>query len=309
MKKVLLVMSLISVLLLAGCNKDNNIVNNSVVDNTDNQQQEIIQHRGYSNEELIEMVKAYRKTKGEYIPSIVEVEEENDNIVTIHLYDIVDDHTSTSDWYYINRLTGIGENLNGESINLNIENAIVGNNEDEYQEITEELLTNCEGIYVTNVVKNENDTYTLQGTLFGDYLLTDEEFLNIKNKGKMEVDGKEWTLKLNEYASEEKYYLTDENNRYEFEISRLENGDWQLVHATQIWQYYKSMDVQAQITVDKDTPCYEYRMDEEGMTKTVEDTFSDFQSCIAPNDIGVGKIWNLEMKDGKCVKLNRFLGL
>ena len=309
MKKVLLVMSLISVLLLAGCNKDNNIVNNSVVENTDNQQQEIIQHRGYSNEKLIEMVKAYRKTKGEYIPSIVEVEEENDNIVTIHLYDIVDDHTSTSDWYYINRLTGIGENLNGESINLNIENAIVGNNEDEYQEITEELLTNCEGIYVTNVVKNENDTYTLQGILFGDYLLTDEEFLNIKNKGKMEVDGKEWTLKLNEYASEEKYYLTDENNRYEFEISRLENGDWQLVHATQIWQYYKSMDVHAQITVDKDIPCYEYHMDEEGMTKTVEDTFADFQSCIAPNDIGVGEIWNLEMKDGKCVKLNRFLGL
>ncbi|MBQ9280257.1 MAG: hypothetical protein IJ215_04360 [Clostridia bacterium] len=49
MKKVLLVVSLISVLLLAGCNNNENIVNNDSSNNTDSQQQEIVDR----NEEKI----------------------------------------------------------------------------------------------------------------------------------------------------------------------------------------------------------------------------------------------------------------
>lgn len=45
MKKILLVMSLISVLLLAGCNKNQNIDNVNIPENTDNQQLEIIDNK------------------------------------------------------------------------------------------------------------------------------------------------------------------------------------------------------------------------------------------------------------------------
>ena len=75
----------------------------------------------YSDEQLIEMVKAYRSSNGEYIPSIIEVDSVNGDIVTIHLYDIVDDHTASVDWYDVDRNTGIGTNLLGEQIDFNMQ--------------------------------------------------------------------------------------------------------------------------------------------------------------------------------------------
>jgi len=50
MKKILLVISLISVLLLAGCNKNENIDNVNIPENTDNQQQEIIENKASIDE-------------------------------------------------------------------------------------------------------------------------------------------------------------------------------------------------------------------------------------------------------------------
>ena len=242
MKKILLVISLISVLFLAGCNKNETIDNLNIPENIDSQQQEAI---------------------------------------------------------------------NNDQEQIDNKELIIENNEDEYQEITEDLLTNYEGLYVTNVVKNENDTYTLQGTLFGDYVLTNDEMIEIENKGKLEVGGEEWMLKLDEYSSEKRYQLVKSNDDsfYKYEIRRLNNESWELILAAQISSYYKSSGIEAKITVNKDVICNEYFQDKEGTGKTVEDTFSSFESSTAPNDVGVGKIWNLEMKDGKCVKLSRFLGL
>lgn len=83
-----------------------------------------ISKKAYTNEDLVRMAGKHADEVNEgYIPSIIEVESEEGDIVTIHLYDVVDDgegvsHTSTNDWYYIDRTTGKGTNLVGDDVDL-----------------------------------------------------------------------------------------------------------------------------------------------------------------------------------------------
>ena len=66
MKKILLVISLISVLLLAGCNKNENINNVNVSKNVDNQQQEVIDN----NQENVNVTKTADQRKQENISKL-----------------------------------------------------------------------------------------------------------------------------------------------------------------------------------------------------------------------------------------------
>ncbi len=53
-----------------------------------------------------QMVKEYLTKRGEYIPSIIQVDHEDGESYVVHCYDIVVDHTATSGWYYVNKKTG-----------------------------------------------------------------------------------------------------------------------------------------------------------------------------------------------------------
>jgi len=80
----------------------------------------------YTDEQLCEMAGKYYQKYHDFLPPIVEVDSVGtDGIVTIHLYEVVIDdeetgegHTATSDWYYVDRMTGQGENFFGEFIDL-----------------------------------------------------------------------------------------------------------------------------------------------------------------------------------------------
>ncbi|MBR5361446.1 MAG: hypothetical protein IK123_11205 [Lachnospiraceae bacterium] len=65
----------------------------------------------YTNKELCEMALDHYEKEYDYRPTISEVDSEDGDMVTIHLYDIVDDHTATSAWYEIDRNTGRGEDV------------------------------------------------------------------------------------------------------------------------------------------------------------------------------------------------------
>ena len=126
----------------------------------------------------------------------------------------------------------------------------------------------------------------------------------------MEVNGEEYLVKQNDsLGSEKAYILYNSNNNWKYDIIQIDYNHWKLEIAAQIPAYYKTLGIKAQITVDKNVICNEHYQDEEGTSKTVEDTFSNFKSCTAPKDVGTGKIWNIEMKNGKCIKLTRFLGV
>ncbi len=73
---------------------------------------------GFSNEELVKRAGNYYQKHNDYLPPIIEVDSVDGNEVTIHLYEIKDDHTATYDWYTIDRMTGTGENILGEQVDL-----------------------------------------------------------------------------------------------------------------------------------------------------------------------------------------------
>jgi hypothetical protein len=69
------------------------------------------------------MAKNYYRNRYGAEPPIVEVDSENGNQVTLHLYEDMGDHTATWDWYTVNKLTGIGTDLVGDDIDLTEENS------------------------------------------------------------------------------------------------------------------------------------------------------------------------------------------
>lgn len=78
-----------------------------------------VSQEGYTDEELCNMAREYYTAHNNYTPSVVEVDSvTEDGKVLIHLYDIMEDHTATSDWYLVDRVTAKGTNILEEKINL-----------------------------------------------------------------------------------------------------------------------------------------------------------------------------------------------
>lgn len=72
----------------------------------------------FSDEQLCGMALRYYAAMHDYTPSKAAAETQEDGSVLIQLYDDLEDHNSTSDWYTVNRFTAEGTNLQGEEINL-----------------------------------------------------------------------------------------------------------------------------------------------------------------------------------------------
>ena len=75
--------------------------------------------RFYSNEALIRLAVAHYSRNGDVPPSLAAAMTNEDNTVTVQLYDNLGDHNSTSAWYILDRFTATGTNLlNGKEIDL-----------------------------------------------------------------------------------------------------------------------------------------------------------------------------------------------
>ena len=74
--------------------------------------------KGYSDEQLCQMAKKYYLSHNGQEPPIVEVDHVDGDMVTIHLYEIVVDHTATWEWYTVNRKTAVGTTFMGDKIDL-----------------------------------------------------------------------------------------------------------------------------------------------------------------------------------------------
>ena len=73
----------------------------------------------YDEDELQYLAMHYYGSRHNWIPQYIDVDKVEGNTVTLHLYDLNDGHTSTADWYYIDKTTGKGKNLLEEEIDLN----------------------------------------------------------------------------------------------------------------------------------------------------------------------------------------------
>ena len=94
------------------------------VDYDNNSNTAILSNKGYTSEQLVELAKEYYtlNSKSSYVPKNVVVDNESGDVVTIHLFDDMDTHVATSDWYLVNRYTGKGENILEEEIDISREN-------------------------------------------------------------------------------------------------------------------------------------------------------------------------------------------
>ncbi|MDE5564772.1 MAG: hypothetical protein K2I93_06420 [Oscillospiraceae bacterium] len=72
----------------------------------------------FSTDDLCQRALVYYEQKTGYRPSQVGAMLQVDGTVAIQLYDNLVDHNTTSDWYTIDRYTGIGTNTIGETIDL-----------------------------------------------------------------------------------------------------------------------------------------------------------------------------------------------
>lgn len=64
-----------------------------------------------SKDMAIQLAKNFMSQNGDYIPSVVKVDNEETNQYIIHAYDVIDNgdgtsHTATSGWYYVDKATG-----------------------------------------------------------------------------------------------------------------------------------------------------------------------------------------------------------
>lgn len=75
--------------------------------------------KNYSDSELCRMALDHYEKESGYRPGICEVDSTNGDLVTLHLYDDMGDHTATSAWYEIDRKTGRGtDTITGDAVDL-----------------------------------------------------------------------------------------------------------------------------------------------------------------------------------------------
>ncbi len=77
------------------------------------------EQKSYSDDELITLARYYYGSRTNHIPQFIDVDTEQDGIVTLHLYDIFDNHAATADWYYVDRTTAAGRDILDNPVNLN----------------------------------------------------------------------------------------------------------------------------------------------------------------------------------------------
>ena len=140
MKKILWVLLVIAIaILMAACFNSNeeitpenvDVVVNNEPENTDiiNSEPEDVNSDSHEdiniyydiNDPMTQKIVNYRKSRGEYIPAFIDITYEDETTVSVHLYDVVDDHVATTDWYTFDSTTGVGTHVLGEEINLNVQ--------------------------------------------------------------------------------------------------------------------------------------------------------------------------------------------
>lgn len=74
--------------------------------------------KGYTDDDLIYYARRYYGSRKNWVPEFIEVDSTEGDTVTLHLYDVVDYHTTTCEWYYIDRKTGKGTDFSGNEVYL-----------------------------------------------------------------------------------------------------------------------------------------------------------------------------------------------
>ena len=176
------------------------------------------------------------------------------------------------------------------------------NNTIKYAEITNEL-EGKDVLYVTEVEKI-NGEYTLKGVIYTEYTLSKSELDNIVSKGKIKLNGKEYTLKKVENKEEliaNSIYELSDGYTY---IAKKENSNlYYLYSVTQISNVWKLTNNYRQIKVSGDLIVVDEYTDEK---TTVKKEFNNLKnSQKAKYETNPSPAYKFEFKNGKCTEIIR----
>lgn len=117
--------------------------------------------------------------------------------------------------------------------------------------IIDESSNERELVKVTEIIKNENDTYSFKGIKLKRYTVDENEYDHLKNQVPLIIDGVNyyftWSDEHNEYIFTSKkndniYYLKKDDVSNEYMVINLSSSE----------EPYEETEIKVQITVDKD---------------------------------------------------------
>ena len=179
--------------------------------------------------------------------------------------------------------------------NLSVENTI-NTNKDEI-EITSELDENS-SLFVTDVTDN-GDTYTLEGILYEEYIVTDNEIRAAIASGKIVIDGETYSVEKEDDDDIEMYELYKGGFAH-FSIRKYEDSKYHLIRLAQISTCQRKTDKKKRITISKATQCEDIYTEE---IETAETVFNNFTKLEPPDITHPTPSYTFEFENGDCSKI------
>ena len=194
-------------------------------------------------------------------------------------------------------LTSLNSQINKLQEN---ENAFteVPNTDIMYKEITEPL-DDIDVLYVTKMIDNNDETYTLRGVLYTQYTVSNEELNKLVKRGAMDIEGIVYDIKE---ESNNEYGLYSKDVDYPvYKFKQKDSNNYYLEAQAQIMDVWKLTEDYREITISKDTKC-EMVFDEE-LYQTIEDVYQVFEESepIDTTNPRTSNSFTFEFEDGKCV--------
>ena len=81
----------------------------------------------FSTEQLTDMALRYYGSRTNHIPQFIDADPQQDGTVALHLYDLIDGHTATAEWYFVDRMTGSGKDYLEHPVALDTPEAALWN--------------------------------------------------------------------------------------------------------------------------------------------------------------------------------------
>lgn len=215
------------------------------------------------------------------------------------IYSLYRDKTTTKE--EIDSLKSQINNLEDETTNENnnfVDN--VENGDNKYIEITNEL-EGIDVLYVTNVIKNNDDTYTLQGVIYTQYTLTDSELQEAINKGSIKINNKDYKIRNN--SKEYDLYDSEQNEIY-YKIKKSDKDRYYLEAQAQISDVWKLTNIYKEINISKNTKC-SMLFDYDEKYNTVKDVFEGYQKeeAIDTTNPNSKRTFKFKFENGKCTEV------
>lgn len=192
-----------------------------------------------------------------------------------------------------------------DKVNNTIKNETEEKEDNNYKEITKKL-EGIDGLYVTDVIKNKNKTYTLKGVIYSQYKLTHDELRKIQDKGKMKINDIEYIVSQDEEDPTiyNLIYKDDKEEFVNYQIKPLNNNEYFLECWSNISDVWELTDEYRQITIPADNSCKViHEFGEETEKSTVEKEFGNYKKKEPKETANPYMIYNFEFKNGKVVEV------